>query len=306
MLLRTFWKVFWPLKFGAIITWIATITSIASPFLSNEWLSKIIPWLQSNKEIIILIVVAIISARYLYLLNNEIKKLEIQLHDKNIWGEAIKSLKEAYSHIHFMRKDEIISDETFMNGMIDFCDTLHDFYNGKTKAKCCISIKVPIKKVELDDESQLSTLSFVNLCRDSHHPMRDNPKYKSTIHTVIGNSAYNAVINNILKDYRNNPTGKKTIGYVNNNIPEDNHYKTTSPYDENNIPYKSELVFPLIPIKASESKKYVLVGFICIDCDDIDKFKNIQEYEAPMIEGVADGLYDIIYKRNEQKQWITK
>lgn len=217
----------------------------------------------------------------------------------------IKSLKIAYFHIHYIRKEEPFSDETFMKGMIEFCDAIHEFYNSKTNAQCCVSIKVPIKKVELDNERELSALSFVNLCRDSYHPMRDNDKYKEQDHNVLGNTAYHVVINNILKDYRNNHQGKKIIGYVNNDIQNDTNYKTTSPYDEGTIPYKSEAVFPLIPILSSESKRYVLIGFICIDCDEKDKFIDIQTYEAPMIEGIADGLYDIIRTRNEQRLWET-
>lgn len=300
LLLKVLKKTFWPLKFGSIITWVGTISSIIGLFQPINWLNR---WV--NPVYAIYFILTAIIIRYFYLLNKDIKIIEKQLEDRNIWGEAIKSLKTAYSHIHYMRKEEPFLDEKFMNGMIDFCDVIHEFYNKKTNAQCCVSIKVPVRKVELDDAEQLSALSFVNLCRDSHHPMRDNDKYRKQNHTVLGNTAYNVVINNILKDYRNNPQGKKIIGYVNNDITNDANYKTTSPYDEGKIPYKSEVVFPLIPILSSESKKYVLVGFICIDCDERDKFKDIQNYEAPMIEGIADGLYDIICTRNEKKQWVT-
>lgn len=38
-------------------------------------------------------------------------------------------------------------------------------------------------------------------------------------------------------------------------------------------------------------------GFICIDCNMKDKFDETR-YDIPMVEGIADGIYDIILKRN--------
>lgn len=230
--------------------------------------------------------------------------MESRLKEKDLWGEAISKMRIAMSHINLLRKDTSSpTAETFLKELIEFCDHIRGFFNYKTGGDCCISIKVPITKVNLDDEPGLATLSFVNLCRDSYHNMRDNEKYKSTPHTVIGNTAYATVINNILKDYRNNPQGKKLIGYVNNNVRKDPNYKTTSPYDGDVIPYDSEIVFPLIPIKAHENKKYVLVGFLCIDCNLAEKFSDNRSYEIDFIETLADSLYDILYIQNETKQW---
>lgn len=278
------------------------LMSIASPFLSDAWIPSLAPYL--SWRMVTVFIMCFITVRYFYLLHNNIKGLELQAQDQCIWGKAIKSLQEAYAHIHFMNKEEHLSDEAFMEGMISFCDTLQVFYERKTEAKCCVSIKVPIKRADLNNEDDLSCLSFVNLCRDSHHPSRDNDAYRKASHTVSRNTAYHAVISNILKDYRNNSPGKKSMGYVNNKVTQDTNYKTSSPYDNGLIPYQSEMVFPLLPIKASDKSRYVLVGFICVDCDKPDKFEESRAYEIPMMEGIGDGLYDFLYKRVESRQWL--
>lgn len=303
LLLSTLKKVFWPIKWGSIGIIFANICSILGFFCTLDKIPDGV-FKRNLPYVVLAMAVIIMFLRYFYLLNKEISGLETKIKNQNIWGEGISKMRAALSHINFLRKDPPIpSAETFISELIDICDVVREFFNLKTSAQCCVSIKVPVNKVNLKDQEKLMSLSFVNLSRDSHHPSRDNLTYTQTQHTVIGNTAYLTVMNNILNDYRNNPQGKKIIGYVNNNIQSDEKYRTTSPYDANIIPYNSEIVFPLIPIKAHESKEYVLVGLLCIDCDSPEKFSKVRSYETDYIETLADSLYDIIYAQNETKQW---
>ncbi len=228
--------------------------------------------------------------RFLYYL---LRNIVIYIHNTyvdSIWGEAIIDLKDAYAEIHALRKKEHFDDKEFMATMIVFCDTLKKIFDRKTKANCCVSIKVPIA-----DSDNLETIELRNLCSDISHKDRDTETYQKTRHTIIGNTPYRVIVNKILKQ---NP---KHFAYLNNNIEQTPDYDNSSRdcYTDGILPYKSELVYPIIPIKRSDNKNYKMCGFICIDCNKTDKFDE-NRYDIPMVEGIADGIYDVIMRRNNQ------
>lgn len=235
-------------------------------------------------------ILAIFLIRYLYFLCMNTVIFIHNTYVDSIWGEAIVDLKDAYSEIHYLRKNENFSDLEFMNTMIVFCDTLKKIFDRKTKANCCVSIKVPI--VESDN---LETIVLRNLCRDTYHKGRDTEQYMAVKHTIIGNTPYRVIVNKILKK------SHKNLAYVNNDIENTRDYDNTSKEcnDKGILPYKSELVFPIIPIKDDDTKNSKMCGFICIDCNEKGKFDETR-YDVPMVEGIADGIYDVIIKRNQK------
>ena len=214
--------------------------------------------------------IALFILRYDYfVLRNTI----IYIHNAyvdSIWGKAIVDLKDAYSEIHFIRKKERFNDKEFVETMIIFCDTLKIIFDRKTKANCCVSIKVPTT-----EDEQLETLEVKNLCRDTHHTNRDTSQYMSIKHSIIGNTPYR----------------EHTPDYDNTSI---------ECYSDGILPYKSELVYPIIPIKSVNSNNMKMKGFICIDCDQKDKFDE-NRYDIPMVQGIADGLYDLFVKRDNNR-----
>ena len=224
------------------------------------------------------LVFGLFLARFLYFL---IKNVIIYIHNvyvDSIWGKAIIDLKDAYSEIHFIRKKERFDDTEFIKVMIVFCDTLKTIFDRRTKADCCVSIKVPTT-----DDEHLEALEVKNLCRDTHHCNRDTTQYISIKHTIIGNTPYRKIVNKLLKG------NQKNLAYVNNDIEHTPDYDNTSIecYSDGILPYKSELVYPIIPIKGLDSNHIKMRGFICIDCDKK--------------KGIADGIYDLFVKRNENK-----
>ncbi|WP_315548022.1 hypothetical protein [Prevotella koreensis] len=236
----------------------------------------------------IVIILSIWLIRFLYLCFIYLIKLWHNIYVDSIWGYAIVELKNAYSEIHFLRKQEDISDEKFIGVMILFCDTLKKIFDKKTNANCCVSIKVPISIGE-----KLESLELRNLCRDSSHGDRDTELYRKTKHRIIGNTAFSTIVNNILKE------NQKQLAYVNNNIPNSSNYQNTSIecYNNRELPYSSELVYPIVPIRGNDKNQKDLKGFICIDCDKPNKFDE-HRYDIPMVQGIADGIYDIFAKRN--------
>ena len=228
--------------------------------------------------------------RFLYLLCEALIKYCHNTFIDSIWGDAIVELKNAYAEIHSLRKKENINDEEFIRVMVNLCDTLKKIFDKKTKAECCVSIKVPISSGE-----NLMSLELCNLCRDSSHKSksRDTEMYKQIKHRIIGNTAYSIIVNKILRG------NQKHLAYVNNNIAGSSDYENTSKdaYPNGTFPYNSELVYPIVPIKCNETNDRALKGFICIDCNESNKFDE-NRYDIPMVQGVSDGIYDLFTRRN--------
>ena len=229
--------------------------------------------------------------RYLYFLAINLIVYFHNVYVDSIWGKAIVDLKDAYSEIHFIRKKEQFTDTEFMETMLVFCDTLKQIFDRKTKANCCVSIKVPTT-----DNDVLEALEMKNLCRDTHHRNRDTEQYSSIKHSVIGNTPYRKIVNKLLKG------NQKHLAYINNNIEETSDYDNTSKdcYTNGVLPYKSELVYPIVPIKGNNANNIKLKGFICIDCNQKNKFDE-DRYDIPMVQGIADGIYDLFIRRTENR-----
>lgn len=224
----------------------------------------------------------------LFLVRNSFKYLH-NLYRESKYGDAIVYLKDAFAKAHALRKKVEKSDEEFIRTMIYLCDSVQKVFNGKNLCKCSVSIKVPVRG-ELTEQT-----SVINLCRDSEHSaIRDDANYKAINHTIIGNTAFRKVLNNVLRN--------KSVGfhYLNNDISKSEDYDNTSKeaYHEGKLPYNSEIVVPIIPVERDRLNTYETLGFLCVDCVSRNKFD--AKYDVPLLEGVADGIYDILslYKAN--------
>jgi hypothetical protein len=213
-------------------------------------------------------------------------------YKESVYGDAIITLKDSFSKVHSLRRIETIEDKEFMETMIVFCNNLQIIFNKKTKRTCSVSIKVPSK-------GNMNASTVVNnLCRDSiASKTRDTDIYRDTKHTIIGNTAYQKIVNNLLTERKNN------LFYLNNDINSSKDYENTSrsAYNGGILPYSSELVCPIIPqIWDKTGNNYDCLGFICIDCDSRNVFDD--KYDVAIIAGVADGIYDLITLRNIKNQ----
>ncbi|MDI9363565.1 MAG: hypothetical protein QM541_01345 [Flavobacterium sp.] len=215
-------------------------------------------------------------------------------HDKyrnTHYGDAIILLKDTFAQVHAYRKkqDNGHQDEDFMRTMLLFCNNLKEIFDNTTKSACSISIKVP-----LGDNTVHEKTVLVNLTRDVSHQERDTQKYIDIQHTILGNTAFSYSLNKVM-------TNDSKKFYVNNNINESENYINTSKtcYKDGKLPYNSELVFPIVPLVQINHKNYDCCGFICVDSEKKNTFTS--KYEIAIVEGVADGIYDIIYERNKFK-----
>jgi hypothetical protein len=239
--------------------------------------------LEFSFKIGIVFLISLFIIRFILFLSRNSFKYLHNLYRDSKYGDAIIFLKDGFAKTHAFRKKEPKTDEDFMKTMVYLCDNIQKAFNGKNSCKCSVSIKVPVKGALTEQTS------VVNLCRDSENSkLRDNPNYKAIDHTIIGNTPFRKVLNNVL---RNNPNG---FFYLNNDIASTKDYDNTSKevYPNGILPYNSEIVVPIIPTERDNVKTYETLGFLCVDCVHKNKFD--PKYDVPLIEGVADGIYDIL------------
>lgn len=262
---------------GGSVTSLLSVFLIGKNFLDTTVLKSII---YSAVFLVILFLIRF----FLFFGINSFKYLHSVYRDSK-YGDAIIFLKEGYAKVHAYRKLEEKTDEAFKNVLTSLCDSVQKAFKGKNSCDCSVSIKVPIRGV------LTGQASVMNLCRDREHSIRDSANYKAIDHTIIGNTAFIKVLNRVL---RNNPEG---FFYLNNNIQNTQDYDNTSKdlYDNGILPYNSEIVVPIIPIERDSSNTYEVLGFLCVDCTNKDKFE--PKYDVPLIEGVVDGIYDIMKNR---------
>lgn len=235
------------------------------------------------------ILVGIFILRFFYFFFIEVVIFIHNSYVDSIWGEAIIELKNAYAIMHYLRKLDHINNEDFMNSLCAFCDILKGIFDRKTKADCCVSIKVPSGQF-----SSIESWVLTNLCRDTSHKNRDTNDYEKTKHTVIGNTPYSVIVSKLLDQKH-----KEKAFYLNNDIQGTKDYRNTSrDLYQNGLPYQSELVYAIIPAKTDDNLRHELLGFLCIDCNKKDAFDE-NRYDLPMVEGIVDGIYDIILLRNK-------
>lgn len=202
-------------------------------------------------------------------------------YSKMVTYTPVKMMKHVREIIENIDK-HIIGDATQTEILVKVCDKLRDIFDKITKTHCCISIKV----VEGNDDgttemtpNQINELPVHNIVRDSNHSSRDTEEYKSKKHYIRENTAFSTIIGNL---------GKKWF-YLNNDIDVENSYSTTSPYtDDDPLPYKSELVRPIV--KKIDDQKFSFIGFLCVDSEE----KNVFQKEGVQME-ITTMMVDILY-----------
>lgn len=218
------------------------------------------------------------------------------------YGEAIIVIKECSSIVHNLKEKISFTDREFMSAVIFICNALKLFFDQKTKSTCSVSIKIPAASENPDlADSHIVTASttVVNLCRDPEARNRDTDVYKEIEHTIIGNTPYSHILDNI-------KNRKDQLHYINQNINQNQEYRNTSKsaYTDGILPYKSEIACPLIRF-GGEQTNYDVLGFICLDSNREKVFN--EKYDPKIIEHISDELYDLIVSRTHLlKQKSTK
>jgi hypothetical protein len=271
------WR-FWKWLFGT------SVVSICSLLLLGKTLFSLT--IQNSIILIASILGSLFLLRFILIFLKETIKYFHEVYKNSVYGDAIVLLNECFAAMHNYRKTPGHNDEEFVKAMVLLCNNLKIIYSKLVRAECSVSIKVPIA----DDSIRPQTL-LCNLTRDSDHGTRDTQEYQKTSHTLLGNTAFSYCLNKVSSN-----SEKKY--YKNNSVNKTDNYENTSKtiYPNGILPYNSELVFPITPIIDGNK---ICLGFICVDCEKEKAFNS--DYEIAILQGVSDGIYDILEIRNQSK-----
>ncbi|NMH26497.1 hypothetical protein [Flavobacterium silvaticum] len=225
------------------------------------------------------------------------KERKKRLTSANHYGEAIMVLKDIFSKVHYLRKQDKIEKKEMMATLLFLCNNLKNIFERRFSNNYSVSIKV------LSDDVDLSNITMhaqvITLCRDAKsYKRRQNGN--DVIHNIFDNTCFNEIFHNI-----DNP---QKAHYISNNLVADRYYKNSSfkvygdipdscdteekRQPEWSLPYKSEVVVPITPLDSTENRKQQFLGYLCVDCNVTDSFHI--KYDIEMLKGIADGIFDII------------
>lgn len=269
---------------------ISGVVTVASYFQSF----KVLEWWQN---ILVMIATLSIIAFVIYIWYF-FKNAYAWIHNvtvESIWGEIVMALADVYAHIHEIERKDALSEKDVAEVLGAFCNKVKDLFDKKTGSNCCISIKVPIS--HYSDKGEWQSIEVKNVSRDQLHiSERDTQDYRNANHDVVSNTAYSYIISMVIKE------SSKPRVYLDNDVQANPNYITSS--NRKVIPYKSELVVPIIPSRYKKLDDICFGGFLCVDSDKKDAF-DAKHYDVPMTQGLADGLYTLMLKLLEIKKRVT-
>lgn len=227
---------------------------------------------------------------------NDTKRKTDQITRYHYYGEVILLLKDSFNFIHKTRRDNNIISKDLVSVLISTCNKLKHIFEKRFKYNYSVSIKV----IEINNNNITDESNLITLCSDesSYYSRRNN---KLTKHIIKENTSFSEIFNNI-------EIPSKSF-FISNNLPVLKLYKNSNftdygilpeqcSSDEDRkkywpLPFKSEVVVPISThLYSDNSSKKELYGFLCIDCDEENAFH--KKYDVGMIQGVADGLSDIL------------
>lgn len=252
------------------------ITDISNPWFDNYHVGGLC----------LILTLSIIFIRYGYVATKELYD-STALSDSNL--TPVKFAKQLKQIIYITNKliDAQLEEKEENKALSDLCDQIKSIFDKITKSNCCVSLKL-LSHIDIDKpltKEEIVNLEVINLVRDRNHSARDTENYKNSHHIIRDNTAFNAAISQL---------DKAKQFYLNNNVDLNNGYITTSPFNEDEeLPYRSELVFPIV--EHLKTNSFLLRGFLCIDSDHPNTFRT-KNIEIELCELFANSLFSIIPK----------
>lgn len=242
----------------------------------------------------IIAVFAVFILMFLYFFVGYTLRYLVIRYKESIYGEALTMTSSAISRINHLKRLDSFNDEEFKRCLIYTCQQLKGHFDKKNKSTCSVSIKVAV------DSEVTANTKVVNICRDHDSLHRDTEQYNLIPHYIFQNTCFNNILSNLLQ------SKKSELYYHNDNIPNAKDYQNTSKgsYKDGMLPYKSELVVPIIPLHSLETNTYNIIGFICVDC--VDKNKLTDKYDVTVLQLISEGMYDLFEAWREINTEQTK
>jgi len=228
------------------------------------------------------------------LYNTKPKKDEL-IKSYNYYGETLILLKDSFSYVHKIRRQDNINNEQVIKALVSVSNKLKHIFEKRFDYTYSVSVKLLPK----DNNDVSENVEVVTICRDEDSYLR-RKNCNSVTHKIFENTCFNEILYNI-------DMVDKSF-YFNNNLPVDKYYKNSSfkhygklPESATDsdrqrlwpLPYKSEIVVPIAPtLHSGNSRAKYFFGYLCVDCNEENAFH--KKYDVGMIQGVADGLSDLL------------
>ena len=236
-------------------------------------------------------------------LSNEIlnqQETNKNLERQAVYGKVFPILNQAFSQLHDTIRTDLTETE-FRHAFQDFCTKLASTFDIITSSKCHVCIKIPI--VPKKNLSKSSKLKAVTLVRDAIRVKRDGIDSQNIDHWFNSNTDFEHIFLNIQSE--------KGRYFFSNNLASLHEYKNSSflskgenPYFHSKstveerekdwpLSYRSSIASAICPGIAKQRSVGTLFGFLCLDCEDKDRFD--ENVDPEIIAGCADGLYNPLY-----------
>lgn len=233
--------------------------------------------------------------RFILTFRTEYRFEKQRLNWDNPYGDAILLLRDAFAAIHELRKMKSPSSKELIETLTFVCGKIKEIFDKKTNYPCSTCIKV------VKDDSTIGVKTeLITLCRD--------PKTKSNRKRIAidkQTDLQNVIFKNTrFLNFFNFLGQEKGKFYMNNNLINTNGYTSVTLEYHGELPYKSEIVVPISPLNCNHTQeKPLLYGFLCVDSDGVDIFND--KYDVGLLQGVADGIFDIIHLYIQQSKAVS-
>lgn len=262
--------------------WGSSISSVVAALLLFK---SILGW--SSKDSIKVAIIILLCAFILRFFLNLIRVFGVKAWDKfqgQKFQDSIVNQKLVFSTIHSAKRN-VSNNIKNISSLVKTCDAIKIMFETKTKSNCSVSIKLLAK-----DNLYTQNLAEVkNICRDSKSKeKRDKKKYDEIKHYITANTPFQTIVTRVL-------VNNKKQYYINNSIPNTTeYYNSSKSVWDDGLPYKSELVVPLMPLEADDNSKndYKIKGFLCVDSSNEYRFD--EKFDPPLIQSIAEDIYDYL------------
>lgn len=229
---------------------------------------------------------------YLYFFLKFGTRFVILKYRESVYGSILIEQIAIIAKVNLAKRQSTLNEANFKAILLEVCNDLKNIFERKNaRTKCSVSFKA--LKLPPSQKPGAETEVFC-LCRDkTAADVRHTPTYMATTHQVFTNTCYNSILVNLTH------SKESRHYYLNNNVPatrvtgdsSSTNYMNTSYDVYSTLPYKSELVVPILGLKPDQDKVYNLSGFLCVDSDKEGSFEG--RYDLAILQGIADSIYDL-------------
>ncbi len=216
------------------------------------------------------------------------------------YAEVLPHINFGFSYVHQELRNQNADVDKIASSCERVCTQVAHAFSVITGTSCSVSIKVLVQDSMGSGDTKVKVIT---LSRDQQSASLRN--YPSPVkHWIDDNTDFKFLLENI-----STPRGRY---FFSNQLPYRADYKNTSSdlyggephakripgwhslirYWRWHLPYKSTIVVPICPASSSQRTQDKLIGYFCVDSPRMGAFK--KQHDVDLMEGVADGLYNVI------------